>query len=401
MEVIQNGISKVVNELTKRKEIIVESSNINLDADKYNMVNQLIETSLNKRATDITKEDITLIDKSTLEKLLDLVGLPENNIKAYLSSLDEDTILEKIAKSIKEYVDNYMNIQESQNDLRKQKLDTYDKYLKLLSGAPFEEMFNDFEELKKLSFSLGLSSEEECSLLKYFAKQNAELLKRTKPNAAIQSRINELNSIEEYESNPLFESVLELLKGKEIDLELVPELGIEIAKYFNKPQKQMTNMLCSILLSELYCDLEDGLNVTKEIEQVLGYTYSELDIIVERSESILHESLGISSKTIFMGNDGMQYLGSSIQDVMNDDNITYNEAIDRKTIAIIKTISETLDKSETLDPYSDEYRAAVKLLEELNTSYDELVSKKKASKVIGFKKKNSKPADIEQLKMAL
>ena len=65
-----------------------------------------------------------------------------------------------------------------QNDLRKQKLDTYDKYLKLLSGAPFEEMFNDFEELKKLSFSLGLSSEEECSLLKYFAKQNAELLKR-------------------------------------------------------------------------------------------------------------------------------------------------------------------------------------------------------------------------------
>ena len=97
----------------------------------------------------------------------------------------------------------------------------------------------------------------------------------------------------------------------------------------------------------------------------------------------------------------MQYLGSSIQDVMNDDNITYNEAIDRKTIAIIKTISETLDKSETLDPYSDEYRAAVKLLEELNTSYDELVSKKKASKVIGFKKKNSKQADIEQLKMAL
>ena len=67
MEVIQNGISKVVNELTKRKEIIVESSNINLDADKYNMVNQLIETSLNKRATEITKEDITLIDKSTLE----------------------------------------------------------------------------------------------------------------------------------------------------------------------------------------------------------------------------------------------------------------------------------------------------------------------------------------------
>ena len=89
----------------------------------------------------------------------------------------------------------------------------------------------------------------------------------------------------------------------------------------------------------------------------------------------------------------MQYIESSIQDIMNEENISYDQAVDCKLIAIVKVVAETLDKLETLNPNEGDYTSAIGLLDELNNSYYSIANKKKNTKVVGYKKRSgfSKP----------
>ena len=384
-----NGVTNFIEELKKRREIVSTSSNLNLNTNDYTTMKELISSCFSKSIQEVTYDDMYERNKDTLRKILELIGLDSNSIDDLLNNLTEQPIAEKVQSLIEKYIVEYENIQQSQQEMQKTKLDLYDKYLKIFSSEPLSSLFEDFDELKKLIFNLGLSKEEELDIQTFIANKNIEYSKKMTKDADSLSKINGLTEKYCDPTSSIFNQILEILKGKDIDLELIPELATELSRAISIPESLAANTVCSIVLSNLYEEKEDNKSL---IDQVLGYTYSKDKIVEETSRNILKDSMDLVSKTLFLGNDGMQYIDSSIQDIMNEENISYDAAVDNKSIAIIKVIAETLDKLETLNPKDGDYSSAIGLLDELNTSYFSITNKKKNTKVVGFKRRNTKPA---------
>jgi hypothetical protein len=274
------------------------------------------------------------------------------------------------------------------------KLELYDKYLEIFQSEQLSEPFEDFEELEKLAFNLGLSKEEELDIQRFITNKNIEYSRHMTQNINALSRINTLTEKYCDPTSSIFNQILEILNEKDIDVELIPELAEELSRAISIPESLAANTVCSIVLSNLYGELPNREENASLIQQVLGYTYSRERIIEETARNILRDSIDIVGKSLLMGNDGMQYIESSIQDIMNEENITYDEAVDCKTLAIVKVIAESLDKLESLNPNDEDYSSSISLLEELNNSYFSIASKKN-NKVVGFRKRGGSKAQAK------
>lgn len=381
-----NGVTSFIEELKKRREIVTTSSNLNLNTTNYATMKDLISSCFAKSISEVTYADMQSCDKDKLKEILALIGLDDKSIEDNLLALSDGIIAEKTRILIEKYITEYESIQESQQEMQKSKLDLYDKYLRIFT-KDLDALFEDFDELNQLMFNFGLSKEEEIDIIKYITKKNISFAKGMTNDVDSLAKINTLTEKYCDPTSSIFNQILSLLEGKNIDLELIPQLSTEISGAINIPESMAANTVCSIVLSNLYGDLDKHEENHSLIEQVLGYTYSKERIIEESSRNILRDSMDLVGKTVLTGNDGMQYIDSSIQDIMNEENISYEKAVDCKTIAIIKAIAETLDKLETLDPKEGDYSSAIGLLDELNTSYYSISNKKKNNRVVGFKKR--------------
>ncbi len=384
-----DGVTNFINELNKRREIVSTSSNLNLNTNDYTTMKELISSCFGKSIQDVTYDDIPICNTDSLKKILELIGLDSPTIDELINAISQTEVADKIYTLIDRYITDYENSQQSQYEMQKNKLDLYDKYLDIFSNKPLTSLFEDFDELKKLVFNLGLSKEEELDIQKYIADKNIKYSETMTKDANSLSKITNLTTKYCDPTSSIFNQVLEILKDKDIDLELIPELATELSHAISIPESLAANTVCSIVLSNLY---EEEQYDKSLIEQVLGYTYSHNRIVEETSRNILRDSIDLVSKTVFLGNDGMQYIESSLQDIMNEENINYDTAVDYKSIAIIKVIAETLDKLETLNPKDGDYSSAIGLLDELNNSYFSISNKKKNTKVVGFKRRNTKSA---------
>ncbi len=388
------GVDNFIEELKKRREIVTTSSNLNLNTNNYATMKQLISSCFQKEISEVTYEDLQICNKELLKELLALIGLDDTSIEEMITNIGDETIADKTKTLIEKYIVEYENIQESQQEMVRSKLELYDKYLEIFQSEQLSEPFEDFEELEKLAFNLGLSKEEELDIQRFITNKNIEYSRHMTQNINALSRINTLTEKYCDPTSSIFNQILEILNEKDIDVELIPELAEELSRAISIPESLAANTVCSIVLSNLYGELPNREENASLIQQVLGYTYSRERIIEETARNILRDSIDIVGKSLLMGNDGMQYIESSIQDIMNEENITYDEAVDCKTLAIVKVIAESLDKLESLNPNDEDYSSSISLLEELNNSYFSIASKKN-NKVVGFRKRGGSKAQAK------
>ena len=388
------GVDNFIEELKKRREIVTTSSNLNLNTNNYATMKKLISSCFQKEISEVTYEDLQICNKELLKELLALIGLDDTSIEEMISNIGDETIADKTKTLIEKYIVEYENIQESQQEMVRSKLELYDKYLEIFQSEQLSEPFEDFEELEKLAFNLGLSKEEELDIQRFITNKNIEYSRHMTQNINALSRINTLTEKYCDPTSSIFNQILEILNEKDIDVELIPELAEELSRAISIPESLAANTVCSIVLSNLYGELPNREENASLIEQVLGYTYSRERIVEETSRNILRDSIDIVGKSLLMGNDGMQYIESSIQDIMNEENISYDKAVDCKTLAIVKVIAESLDKLESLNPNDEDYSSSISLLEELNNSYFSIASKKN-NKVVGFRKRGGSKAQAK------
>ena len=109
--------------------------------------------------------------------------------------------------------------------------------------------------------------------------------------------------------------------------------------------------------------------INKVLENKSVKRYKELEAFIENNEEF-YNSYKENNK-----DDLTKFIDLSISEIESDE-ISHDMAVDLKTLPIIKTISETLDKIDRLFDESDDYELCCEILAELITAYKNLLMKK-------------------------
>src|SRR5574344_353754 len=391
------SVANFIKELNIRLDLFNNSMIINnLDSSKADNVNEILNKYIHKSPEEMNVQDICAMKYDDINDILSLIGLSKEErnyllldfnpaIYSIKTNKDDSRICElnKYFDNLRKIIDNYINefkvISESQKDLKKEKIELYHKYIDLLSCDSFNKPFSDFEELNKLMSSIALSSEDRWNILKYIDECNI------KTNKFGVNNINVINHIAynngQYLNNKeLVDLVKNETKDMDVDIDLIPSISKSIAQRSGYKSRDVVNVLgslvCNTLYDEYLKDVKDNdeekiNNVISMIKETLKYIDDKYATTVEKAKEIVINSNDIYKDEIKKGNDVMKYMDISIQDIELD-NISHEKAVALKSLPVVKTISETLDKMSLLDKSSKAYNSYCKLLNNLEDAYQDI-----------------------------
>ena len=107
------------------------------------------------------------------------------------------------------------------------------------------------------------------------------------------------------------------------------------------------------------------------LESVLNQQVNEADFVIETSKEVLSRSQKLYENR---NEDVMRYIDMTIADIELE-GYTHDEAVEYKSLPVLKTMAETIDKIETLEPTKPDYELCVGILSELNDAYFNIIEK--------------------------
>lgn len=400
-KLVQTSVDNFIKELQMRIRIMQSPSELtNLDQATYEQVNKLISEAIGRPSNTLKTNDFLIIEYPTVEQILTKIGVREdvlkrikqeyqNNIYLFKTSLNKTRLIEvtkffeELKKMIENYLNDYQNLNINQADMRSNKVNEYTQYIHLLEQGEFLEPFDTLDELLKLMNNLAIAIEDKWRILTYIANQNISYGQKEFSNINLARKI--------YVINDRFidpdEDIASVIKKKlelvdDIDIDLIPKLSRIIAQDENLELERTQNIICALLLNSLFesykkeaAENTEALSIIEEnMQSILEYCKFEESTVVKEARIIV-----MSTQEFFLRNNSEkinQYVDLSINEIMNSHNVSRDTAIDLKTLPVLKSISETLDKIDRLSEQSEDYELCCGVLDELVNAYNHLVDKK-------------------------
>lgn len=287
---------------------------------------------------------------------------------------------------IDDYLTDYQNIKNSQNDMQSKKVKEYTRYINIFETESFDELFDEIDDLVKLMSSIALDGEDRWRILEYIASKNIDIEKSDIFDINLAKKVS--TYIDRYLlKNPEeVEIVKNSLAQTELDVDLIPSITKVIAKEYELSENVVKNILCAIVLNSLYEKYRDAIKndepddfidyLKSMIDIVLSYDVMDDNKIVERARQIITETSSLFSGAIASDEESLkEYIDSSISELI-ENGLSRDEAIDRKLMPIVKTISNSLEKLESLELDSEDYELCCGIISDLIDEYDKIDGKK-------------------------
>lgn len=407
---IENSISKLKDELEKRIQLLTDgTTSANLNKDAYDELVDIITSVTHMAPSKLTSEDITNFRFVEIERILEIVCVDDHtknmiinsfnpNVYSVKNSKNQTRVLElmnffeEIRKIIISYLDQYEMINSNQQNVQDTKVAEYSFYIDLLSRETFEKLFTeeDIEKLLKLMSNLAIPLSDRQHILQYIAMQNLKVPVMSNPNIGqeqlnMMSRVNTL--IELYlTGHEMEKEEIELeLESDDIDIDLIPTIAKDIAG----KREIDESLVCGILLAMVSGNLLTAYTAAVEgqaDEKIINAYKAKLDNVLNLEDQNEFEEISLARKIITDTYDF--YISEADNEIDVDDyldmlltdiegtGVDRETAIDLKTLPIIKSISETLDKIDKLDKNTEDYVLCRNMLRELISAYENLIEKK-------------------------
>lgn len=403
-DLTRKSINNFVKELKMRISLLTSASTrANLDEDSYNKVNEIIYSYTKNTPSKLRTIDLFGFSKNDVVKILKTIGLDQQGIKRIADSFDQylsvinnglngnkmkeaESFFESIRKMIDDYLTDYQNIKNSQNDMQSKKVKEYTRYINIFETESFDELFDEIDDLVKLMSSIALDGEDRWRILEYIASKNIDIEKSDIFDINLAKKVS--TYIDRYLlKNPEeVEIVKNSLAQTELDVDLIPSITKVIAKEYELSENVVKNILCAIVLNSLYEKYRDAIKndepddfidyLKSMIDIVLSYDVMDDNKIVERARQIITETSSLFSGAIASDEESLkEYIDSSISELI-ENGLSRDEAIDRKLMPIIKTISNSLEKLESLELDSEDYELCCGIISDLIDEYDKIDGKK-------------------------
>lgn len=391
MSTINTSVTNLIKELETRIEMFssIEVKG-NLDTKSFNEITSIIAKYTDVAPQDIKKEDIIDFKISDIDELLHVMDITPTeinrvlvNFKRHAASMhgektkEAEDFFEDLKNKIVDYISNFISIDNAQNTFQNTKVQEYKRYIELFKSETIEEPFEDFEGLTKLMTSLALSNEDKWTILAYIANLNLSVAKGMTEEFNYASLIENMKE-SYYEENEELVKIIENKLSKEtIDIELLPTYAQTIANETESNRMLVQNIIVAILASDIYSryqtstDEEEKSSLKELLDNTLNQQVNESCFVIETTKEILSKNKSLYEN---MHGDVMIYVDMTISEIV-EEGYTREAAIDLKSLPILKTMTETIDKIETLETSDPDYQVCVGILQELNEAYESVMSK--------------------------
>lgn len=391
------SVQSFIIELQKRMALLnTTSSSVITNIEDYEKLSNIFSKYTQASLENITISVLKDIGYNDLSEILSIVGPDASGIDKYLNefkTIDGDyttqesiELLIEVHQLISDFASSYADMHKNQIGMMNAKQQQYQSYIDLFSKEKFDSLFLDIDELRKIISTFGISKEDEWQILEFIAKQNIAYQQEQYLDVDLLNQVTEVTDKYLREEN----NVLPIIKGEiehlDIDVELIKDLVADISSKYDIDANLCHNTLCSIVLSTLmkkYQSLAGTSSKIEELKEIEELIKSVLSKMEPRIALQALEAIAILTKTKdFYENetksssiDIMKYLDLSIAEIENE-NVSHDEAVDLKTLPIIKTIKETITKFEETIPGSNDETMILGIIEELVVAYNNVYTKK-------------------------
>ncbi len=407
---IAESVSRFVEELKKRIELLTSTTTrANLNEDSYNAILDIINSYIHTAPSRLTVDELIKFKIDDMEKILDLIGLKEeekNKILLVYNSnvysiqntslqtriVELSKYFEDIIKMILDYVTDYEEIHNNQEELQSTKVSEYRHLIDVLTRESFSKLFEEEEidKLLKLMTNFAIPVSDRQHIMQYIAMQNLKVPVLDN-DIFDEDYVNLLHHVTSVVDKHLIANseekdiIKKELENMDIDIDLIPSIANEIAEKHNLKYNLTKNIITALILNSLFNSYTRAIEADEseefiesfksKINDVLNIELVEDNRIIEEARAILAEKQEFYVNSIEMDDDVNQYVGLLISEI-EDMGYDYETAVDYKTLPLIKSMSETLDKIDKLDSENPDYNLCIDMLNQLLEAYNKLLEKK-------------------------
>ena len=381
------SVSNLIRELETRIDMLsgVEVK-ANLDKTSFERLTTIINKYTKRAPKELTDNDISEFKKSDIEEILNIMEIKESEINKIIEdfkalkkkdSKERTKILSNIRKKIVEYISNFIDIDKAQNMIQNTKISEYQMYIDILRSESLETPFEDLEGLQKLMTSFAMSNEDKWNVLTFIAALNLSVVRDKTEEYNYASLIENMHQAYAIENEELVELIEKKLSKQEIDVELIPTYALEIAHETGYNTMLIQNIIVTIIAHNIYGNYQQDISEEEKerlkeiLELTLNQQVSNDCFVIETTKEILSKNKSLYENIHI---DVMIYIDLTISEIV-EEGYTREAAIDLKTLPILKTMAETIDKLETLTAKDPNYAQCIKNLSDLNEAYESITSK--------------------------
>ncbi len=406
---IAESVSRFVEELKKRIELLTSTTTrANLNEDSYNAILDIINSYIHTAPSRLTVDELIKIKIDDMEKILDLIGLKDEKNKILLvynsnvysiqnTSLQTRIVelskyFEDIIKMILDYVTDYEEIHNNQEELQSTKVSEYRHLIDVLTRENFSKLFEEEEidKLLKLMTNFAIPVSDRQHIMQYIAMQNLKVPVLDN-DIFDEDYVNLLHHVTSVVDKHLIANseekdiIKKELENMDIDIDLIPSIAKEIAEKHGLKYNLTKNIISALILNSLFNSYTRAIEADEseefiesfksKINDVLNIELVEDNRIIEEARAILADKQEFYVNSVEMDDDVNQYVGLLISEI-EDMGYDYETAVDYKTLPLIKSMSETLDKIDKLDSENPDYNLCIDMLNQLLEAYNKLLEKK-------------------------
>jgi len=293
---------------------------------------------------------------------------------------------------ILDYVTDYEEIHNNQEELQSTKVSEYRHLIDVLTRESFSKLFEEEEidKLLKLMTNFAIPVSDRQHIMQYIAMQNLKVPVLDN-DIFDEDYVNLLHHVTSVVDKHLIANseekdiIKKELENMDIDIDLIPSIANEIAEKHNLKYNLTKNIITALILNSLFNSYTRAIEADEseefiesfksKINDVLNIELVEDNRIIEEARAILAEKQEFYVNSIEMDDDVNQYVGLLISEI-EDMGYDYETAVDYKTLPLIKSMSETLDKIDKLDSENPDYNLCIDMLNQLLEAYNKLLEKK-------------------------
>lgn len=386
---INNSVTNLISELETRINMLSSVEvKANLDTKSFDEITNIVKKYTERAPQDIEELDLIKFRISDIDELLHIMGVSPTEINRILVSFnknvklyqDEDSVeafsfFTSIKNMISSYISSFINIDKAQNDIQNEKVTEYQRIIDILKSEKLETPFEDMEMLMKLMTSLAMSNEDKWNILAHIANLNLSIAENKTEEYNYGSLIDSI--YEEYvsDNSELVELIEKEVLSQEVDVELIPTYAAKLADESGHSTMLIQNIIVALIAHNIYSRYQNSEENREELESILKLTLeqqvSTSSFIIETTKEILSRN-----KTLYenINEDVMRYLDMTIASI-EEEGYSREEAIELKTLPILKTMAEVIDKASSLDESSKDYATCIEILTGFIESYANVISK--------------------------
>jgi len=274
---IAESVSRFVEELKKRIELLTSTTTrANLNEDSYNAILDIINSYIHTAPSRLTVDELIKFKIDDMEKILDLIGLKEeekNKILLVYNSnvysiqntslqtriVELSKYFEDIIKMILDYVTDYEEIHNNQEELQSTKVSEYRHLIDVLTRESFSKLFEEEEidKLLKLMTNFAIPVSDRQHIMQYIAMQNLKVPVLDN-DIFDEDYVNLLHHVTSVVDKHLIANseekdiIKKELENMDIDIDLIPSIANEIAEKHNLKYNLTKNIITALILNSLF-----------------------------------------------------------------------------------------------------------------------------------------------------